>query len=114
MGGKHCEKTRNCSLRAISSFPIVFKQTCTADTLKPGLVWEKVKIPLPPVKRSKEIGLMNEYYSNPIFQMLQGKRKAPLRFFKEKERERERYSNRLHPDNKFTLCCAGCGPFLKF
>ena len=30
-------------------FPLCFLKTCTADTLKPGLVWEKVN-PLPQVK----------------------------------------------------------------
>ena len=29
---KHCGKRRNCSLRAISPFPTVFKKACTADT----------------------------------------------------------------------------------
>ena len=33
-------KRRNCSLRAISPFPSVFKDL-TADTLKTGLVWKK-------------------------------------------------------------------------
>ena len=26
MGGKHCGKSRNCSLRAVSSFPTVFSK----------------------------------------------------------------------------------------
>ena len=61
MGRKHGGKRRNCSLRAISPFPTVFSEgeiaryeqfflfpqcflkTNTADTLKPGLVWERVK-----------------------------------------------------------------------
>ena len=36
-------KKRNCSLRAISPFPTVFSEACTANTVKPGLVWERVK-----------------------------------------------------------------------
>ena len=36
---KHVER-RNCSLRAIASFPTVFSKNCIADTWKPGLVWE--------------------------------------------------------------------------
>ena len=27
-------------------FPQCFQKTCTADTLKPGLVWERVRRPL--------------------------------------------------------------------
>ena len=41
-GRKHCGKRINCSLRAISPFPTVFSRG-TADTEKPGLVWERVK-----------------------------------------------------------------------
>ena len=36
-------KGRNCPLRGISLFPEVFSTTCTVDTNKQGLVWEKVK-----------------------------------------------------------------------
>ena len=40
---KHYGKRRNCSLRAISPFPTVFsKKTCTVDTQKPWLIWERV------------------------------------------------------------------------
>ena len=42
-GRKHSRKRPNCSLRAISSFPPCFQKTCTADTLKPGLVLERIK-----------------------------------------------------------------------
>ena len=43
MGRKHCGESRNCLLQAISPFFTVLpKKTCTADTLKPGLVWERV------------------------------------------------------------------------
>ena len=31
-GIKHCRKMRNCSLRAISPFPLCFQKTCIADT----------------------------------------------------------------------------------
>ena len=43
MGRKLCGKRKNCSLRAISLFPQYFQKTCTADTQKPGLVWERIK-----------------------------------------------------------------------
>ena len=44
MGRKHSRKRRNCLLRAIFHFPQCFQKTCTADTLKPGLVWERVEL----------------------------------------------------------------------
>ena len=48
----HCEQRKicslrartNCSLPAIFPFPTLFSKACTADTYKPGLVWERVKI----------------------------------------------------------------------
>ena len=42
-GRKCCGKRRNCSWRAISPFHTAYSKTCTADTLKPGLVWETAK-----------------------------------------------------------------------
>ena len=33
----------NVLLRAISPFPTVFSKTCTANTKKQALVWERVK-----------------------------------------------------------------------
>ena len=43
MGRKHCGKRRNCSLRAISSFPTVFSKYLYCRHVKnPGLVWERV------------------------------------------------------------------------
>ena len=41
MGRKHCG-SRNCLLQAILLFPQCFQKDCTADTQKPGLVWERV------------------------------------------------------------------------
>ena len=41
MGRKHCGERRNCSLLLL--FPQCFQKTCAADTLKPGLPWERVK-----------------------------------------------------------------------
>ena len=43
MGRKHCGKRRNCSLRAISSFPRVFQKACFPGTSKGVIVWEWVK-----------------------------------------------------------------------
>ena len=45
-GRKHCGKRRNCSLRAISPFPVVFSKGLYCKQVKPGLVWERVN-PLP-------------------------------------------------------------------
>ena len=42
-GRKHCEKRRNCSLRAISPFPTVFQKACFPGASKGVIVWEWVK-----------------------------------------------------------------------
>ena len=39
-------------------FPQCFQKTCTADTLKPGLVWKRVRR-----QTSSEIGFYNRNYS---------------------------------------------------
>ena len=56
---KNCEERRNCSSRAISPFPTVFSflNTCTVDTYKPGLVWERVK----PFKISFVVNDLNHF-----------------------------------------------------
>ena len=46
MGRKHCEKRRNCSLRAISPFPTVFSKGCFPGASKGVIVWEWVKVPI--------------------------------------------------------------------
>ena len=44
---KHCGKRRNCSLRAISSFPTAsLKKPVLHTRKKPGLVWERDKTDL--------------------------------------------------------------------
>ena len=43
MGRKHYGKRRNCSSRAISSFPTVFSKDLYCRHVKPGLVWERAK-----------------------------------------------------------------------
>ena len=40
-GEKHCGKRRNCSLRAISSFPIVFSKDLYSRHIKQGFTWER-------------------------------------------------------------------------
>ena len=47
MGRKHCGKRRNCSLQC-------FQKTCTADTYKPRLVWERVN------SRANNPGIFND------------------------------------------------------
>ena len=42
-GRKHLEKRGNRLSRQFLLFPQCFQKTCTADTLKPGLVWERVQ-----------------------------------------------------------------------
>ena len=42
MGRKHCGKRRNCSLRAISSFPTVFSKGFFPGASKGVVVWEWV------------------------------------------------------------------------
>ena len=44
MGRKHFGKSRNCSLRAISPFPSVFKKACFPGASKGVIVWEWVKL----------------------------------------------------------------------
>ena len=41
---ENCGKRRDCSLRAISPFPTVFSKDLYCGHVKPGLVWESVKI----------------------------------------------------------------------
>ena len=43
MGRKHCGKRRNCSLRAISSFPTIFSKGLFPGASKGVIVWEWVK-----------------------------------------------------------------------
>ena len=50
---KYGEKRRNFSLRAISPIPTVSSKTCTADTLKPRLVWERVNLDKPKILLSE-------------------------------------------------------------
>ena len=38
-------KRRNCSLRAISSFPTVFSKDLCCKQVKTGLVWERDNVP---------------------------------------------------------------------
>ena len=41
---KHCGKSRNCSLRAISPFPPVFSEDLSCRHVKKtGFVWKRVK-----------------------------------------------------------------------
>ena len=44
MGRKHCGKGKNCLLQAISLFPTVFSKDLYCRPVKPGLVWERVKL----------------------------------------------------------------------
>ena len=45
MGGKHCWKRRNCSLRAISPFPTVFTKDLYLQTRKnQGLFWKGLRV----------------------------------------------------------------------
>ena len=46
MGRKHCEKRRNCSLRAISPFLTVFSEDLYGRHVKPDLVWKRVNTKL--------------------------------------------------------------------
>ena len=43
MGRKHCGKRRNCSLGAISPFPMMFQKACFPRASKGVIVWEWVK-----------------------------------------------------------------------
>ena len=42
-GRKHCGKRRNCSLQAISPFPMVFSKGLFPRGIKGVIVWEWVK-----------------------------------------------------------------------
>ena len=41
---KHCEKRKNHLLRAVSHFSTVFSRNLYCSHIKPGVVWEKVKL----------------------------------------------------------------------
>ena len=41
---ENTEKRRNCTLLEFLLFPRCFQKTCTADTYKPGLVWERINV----------------------------------------------------------------------
>ena len=43
MGRKHCGKRKNARHEKFLLFSQCFQKTCTPDTYKPGLVWERVK-----------------------------------------------------------------------
>ena len=42
LGRKHCGKSRNCLLRAISPFPTIFSKDLYCRHVKTRLVWESV------------------------------------------------------------------------
>ena len=42
-GREHCGKRRNCSLRAIFPFPMLFSKDLYCKHITQGLVWEGVK-----------------------------------------------------------------------
>ena len=51
---KHFGKMRNCLLRAISLFPTVFSKDLYYRHVKPGLVWERLKLILNPSTETPE------------------------------------------------------------